>query len=554
MAREARGGAAARGRDRPPRPRARPRGRRRRRPRVLLGARERRGAARRGSREADRALRRRVPVGREGADRDLRREHGPDGALSAPRASPLRGPCAARRHPGGADVHLRPPAHHRQPHFQRVRRAPVPRCLAVGGRFVGRLPRRHPQAGVLPEREDRGRADRRRCLGDARRDDALRRRVRRAGPHSRARRLCMDEGGARGPRAGVASRAVTTVTAPAVPVPLLDLKKQYATIREEILRATADVYESQHFILGPRVDVVTSPYTFFSTAGAIARLGARAVFVDIEPETFNLDPSKLESAITSRAKLIQPVHLYGQCADMDPIRDVARRKGVPVLEDACQSLGAGYKGVKAGALGEFGAFSFFPSKNLGGFGDGGMVTTQDDAFAAKLRAMRMHGETSRYHHKFVGGNFRLDALQAAILHVKLPHLDGWARARRANAAEIETLYLAAGGRPYEAGGLLFPREAAGREHVFNQFVVRVGKGRRDALKKHLESRQIGCAIYYPVPLHLQECFASLGGRPGDCPEAERAANETLAVPVFPELTGEQKGTLASTLAEFFRET
>src|SRR5450759_4147772 len=370
MAREARGGAAARGRDR------------RRRPRVLPGARECRGAARRGSREADRALRRRVPVGREGADRDLRREHGPDGALPAPRASPLRGPCAARRHPGGADVHLRPPARDRQPHLQRVRRAPVPRGLAVGGRFVGRLPRRHPQAGVPPERENRGRADRRRRLGDACRDDPLRRRVRRAGPHSRARRLCMDEGGARGSRAGVASRALTTVSAPAVPVPLLDLKKQYVTIREEILRATADVYESQHFILGPRVeafekavasyvgarhaigvssgtdaqlavmmalgvgpgdDVVTSPYSFFSTAGAVARLGARTVFVDIEPETFNLDPAKLEKAISPKAKLIQPVHLYGQCADMDPIRDVAKRKGVPVLEDACQSLGAGYK-------------------------------------------------------------------------------------------------------------------------------------------------------------------------------------------------------------------
>jgi len=402
----------------------------------------------------------------------------------------------------------------------------------------------------------------------------------------------MDEGGARGSRAGVASRALTTVTAPAVPVPLLDLKKQYVTIREEILRATADVYESQHFILGPRVeafekavasyvgarhaigvssgtdaqlavmmalgvgpgdDVVTSPYSFFSTAGAVARLGARTVFVDIEPETFNLDPAKLEKAITSRAKLIQPVHLYGQCADMDPIRDVAKRKGVPILEDACQSLGAGYKGVKAGALGEFGAFSFFPSKNLGGFGDGGMVTTQDDAYAARLRALRMHGETSRYHHKLVGGNFRLDALQAAILHVKLPHLDGWARARRANAAEIERLYLEAGGRPYEEGGLRFPREAAGREHVFNQFVVRVGKGRRDALKKLLDERQIGNAIYYPVPLHLQECFASLGGRPGDCPEAEKAANETLALPVFPELTAEQKSALATTLASFSRE-
>jgi dTDP-4-amino-4,6-dideoxygalactose transaminase len=386
---------------------------------------------------------------------------------------------------------------------------------------------------------------------------------------------------------------VSTTTATAAPaVPLLDLKKQYATLREDILRVTADVYESQGFILGPRVegfenaiaaytgakhaigmssgtdaqlavmmalgigpgdDVVTSPYSFFSTAGAVARLGARTIFVDIEPETFNLDPAKLEKAVTPKTKLIQPVHLYGQCADMDPIREVARRKGIPVLEDACQSLGAAYEGVKAGALSEFAAFSFFPSKNLGAFGDGGMVTTSDAEFAAKLRATRMHGETSRYHHKFVGGNFRLDALQAAILHVKLPHLDGWARARKANAAEIEARYLAAGGRSFEDGGLRFPREAAGRDHVFNQFVVRVGKGRRDDLKKRLESRQIGCAIYYPVPLHLQECFASLGGRPGDCPEAERAANETLAIPVFPELTEAQKQALAQTLAAFSRD-
>jgi dTDP-4-amino-4,6-dideoxygalactose transaminase len=385
---------------------------------------------------------------------------------------------------------------------------------------------------------------------------------------------------------------VTTLSAPpAAPVPLLDLKKQYAALKDEILRVTSEVYESQGFILGPRVEsfekaiaayvgtkhaigmssgtdaqlavmmalgigpgdeVVTSPYTFFASAGAVARLGARPVFVDIEPETFNLDPGRLEKAITPKTKLIQPVHLYGQCADMDPIRVVAKKKGIPVLEDACQSLGAAYRGVKAGALAESCAFSFFPSKNLGGFGDGGMVTTDDDALAAKLRAMRMHGETSRYHHKFVGGNFRLDALQAAVLHVKLPHLDGWAQARRANAEEIERLTLEAGGRPFEKGGLKFPREAAGRHHVFNQFVVRVGGGRRDALKARLEERKIGCAIYYPVPLHLQECFASLGHREGDFPESERAAKETLALPVFPELTSEQKAFLAFTLAEFSR--
>ena len=383
----------------------------------------------------------------------------------------------------------------------------------------------------------------------------------------------------------------TTSAPPTVPVPLLDFKKQYASVKDEMLRVTAEVYESQGFILGPRVeacekaiaayvdarhaigmssgtdaqlavmmalgigpgdDVVTSPYTFFASAGAVARLGARPVFVDIEPETFNLDPGKLERALTAKTKLIQPVHLYGQCADMDPIREIAKRKGIPVLEDACQSLGAAYKGVKAGALGESCAFSFFPSKNLGGFGDGGMVTTSDDAFAAMLKAMRMHGETSRYHHKFVGGNFRLDALQAAVLHVKLPHLDGWAEARRANAHEIERRYAEAGGLPFEKGGLKFPREAAGQHHVFNQFVVRVGAGRRDTLKEYLEKRSIGAAIYYPVPLHLQECFASLGHKAGDFPESEKAAKETLALPVFPELTPDQKAFLAFTLAEFSR--
>jgi len=385
---------------------------------------------------------------------------------------------------------------------------------------------------------------------------------------------------------------MSALTAPAVTaVPLLDLKKQYAAIREDVRRTADELFESQMFILGPRVeafekavaayvgtkhavgmssgtdaqlaammalrigpgdDVVTSPYTFFSTAGAIARLGARPVFCDIDPATFNVDPAKLAKAITPKTKAIQPVHLYGQCADMNPVLDVARRKGIPVIEDACQSLGAAYEGRKAGALAEFGCFSFFPSKNLGAFGDGGMVTTNDDQTAQTLRALRMHGETSRYHHRFVGGNFRLDAFQAAVLHVKLPHLDGWAEGRRKNAREIEALYLEFGGLPYEKGGLSFPREASGCFHVFNQFVVRVGMGRRDALKERLTERQIGNAIYYPVPLHLQECFAYLGGKAGDFPESERAAGETLALPVFPELSAEQKRFLAFTLAEFSR--
>jgi dTDP-4-amino-4,6-dideoxygalactose transaminase len=238
---------------------------------------------------------------------------------------------------------------------------------------------------------------------------------------------------------------------------------------------------------------------------------------------------------------------------MDPILDVAKAKGIPVIEDACQSLGAGYKGKKAGALGEFGAFSFFPSKNLGGFGDGGMVTTNDDAMAATLRALRMHGETSRYHHKLVGGNFRLDALQAAVLHVKLPHLDAWAEGRRQNAADIERRFLEHGGKTFEEGGIGFPREAPGRHHVYNQFVVRVARGRRDELKDRLTQLKVGCAIYYPVPLHLQECFANLGGKAGDFPVAERAALETLALPVFPELAPSQKAFLAYHLAQFSKE-
>lgn len=378
----------------------------------------------------------------------------------------------------------------------------------------------------------------------------------------------------------------------AVPVPLLDLKKQYATVRDEIRAATDELFESQGFILGPKVeafekaiaeyvgvkhaigmssgtdaqlaammalgigpgdDVVTSPYTFFASAGAVVRLGARPVFCDIDPATYNVDPAKLSAAITPKTKAIQPIHLYGQCADMDPILDVARAKGIPVIEDACQSLGAGYKGKKAGALGDFGAFSFFPSKNLGGFGDGGMVTTNDDAMAATLRALRMHGETSRYHHKLVGGNFRLDALQAVVLHVKLPHLDAWAEGRRQNAADIERRFLEHGGKTFEEGGIGFPREAPGRHHVYNQFVVRVARGRRDELKDRLTQLKVGCAIYYPVPLHLQECFANLGGKAGDFPVAEQAALETLALPVFPELTPSQKAFLAYHLAQFSKE-
>lgn len=387
---------------------------------------------------------------------------------------------------------------------------------------------------------------------------------------------------------------MTTASAPpAVPVPLLDLKAQYATLRDEIRRATDELFESQMFILGPKVEafeksvaayvgvehaigmssgtdallaalmvlgvgpgdeVVTTPYSFFATAGVVARVGAKTVFVDIEPETFNLDPRRLERAITPRTKAIQPVHLFGQCAAMDPILEIARRHGIPVVEDACQSLGARHRGAMAGAMGEIGCFSFFPSKNLGGFGDGGLVTTNDARLARLLRSCRTHGETTRYHHQFVGGNFRLDALQAVVLQTKLPHLDGWAEARRANAKELEFRYWELGGRRYEDGGLAFPRAAEGMHHVFNQFVVRVGNGRRDALRERLAARGVGHAVYYPVPLHLQECFASLGAAEGDFPESERAAKETIALPVFPELRDEQKAFLAFVLAEFSNES
>ena len=375
-------------------------------------------------------------------------------------------------------------------------------------------------------------------------------------------------------------------------VPLLDLKPQYEQIRAEVEPAILDICKSQAFILGPKVqeceaavakycgaaygvgmssgsdalivalmaedvgpgdEVITTPYTFFATVGAISRVGAKPTFVDIDPVTFNLDPAKLEAAVTPKTKAIIPVHLYGQMADMDAILAVAKAHKLAVIEDAAQAIGAEWKEQHTNNLSDYGCFSFFPSKNLGGFGDGGMVTTNDDAMAATLRALRMHGETSRYHHKLVGGNFRLDALQAVVLHVKLPHLDAWAEGRRQNAADIERRFLEHGGKTFEEGGIGFPREAPGRHHVYNQFVVRVARGRRDELKDRLTQLKVGCAIYYPVPLHLQECFANLGGKAGDFPVAEQAALETLALPVFPELTPSQKAFLAYHLAQFSKE-
>jgi dTDP-4-amino-4,6-dideoxygalactose transaminase len=362
-------------------------------------------------------------------------------------------------------------------------------------------------------------------------------------------------------------------------VPLLDLKRQYQTIRDEINDAIAEVVESQGFRLGPKVaefeesiaeycgtkravgvasgtdaillalmavgvgrddEVVTTPYTFFATAGAVTRVGAVPVFVDIDPRTYNIDPAGIENAITSRTKAIMPVHLYGQCADMDPILEVAGRFGIPVVEDAAQAIGAEYKGRRAGSMGRAGCFSFFPSKNLGGYGDGGMITTDDDEMADLLISLREHGQTEAYHHWTIGTNSRLDALQAAILSVKLKRLDDWSDGRTANADSYDARF--------EGTKVVAPAREEWSRHIYNQYIVRVEN--RDALLGHLREGGIGCAIYYPVPLHLQECFRVLGYSEGALPESERAAQETLSIPVFSLLTEGEREHVADTVLKF----
>jgi dTDP-4-amino-4,6-dideoxygalactose transaminase len=363
-------------------------------------------------------------------------------------------------------------------------------------------------------------------------------------------------------------------------VPLLDLQAQYRPLRDQLIAALTRVADSQRYIMGPEIaalegeladmlgvgnaiavssgtdalllalmtldiragdEVVTSAYSFFATAGAIARVGARPVFVDIDPATFNIDPVKIAAAVTPRTKGILPVHLFGLPADLDPILDVARRAGVPVIEDAAQAIGATYKTRPAGGVGECGCFSFFPSKNLGAFGDAGLLTTNDPALARRARLLRTHGMEPRYYHHVVGANFRMDEIQAAILRVKAPHLAAWTRGRQANAARYRALFAAAG-----LDGLVLPSEPADRTHIFNQFVVRTSE--RDALKAHLDREGVGNEIYYPVPLHLQPCFAALGYRRGDCPHAERAAEQSLAIPIYAELTAAQQETVASAIA------
>jgi dTDP-4-amino-4,6-dideoxygalactose transaminase len=376
----------------------------------------------------------------------------------------------------------------------------------------------------------------------------------------------------------------------------LDLKAQYQTIRDDVRAAVDRVLESQVFILGPEVEalerevadysqcrfgigvssgtdallvalmaldvrpgdeVVTSPYSFFATAGSIARLGAKIIFVDIDPQTYNLDANRLADAITQRTKAIIPVHLYGQMADMAPIMDVSTRRGVPVIEDAAQAIGSEYQGRRAGTIGQMGCFSFFPSKNLGGAGDGGMVATNDAALDKRLKLLRNHGQHPKYYNDAVGGNFRLDAIQAAILRVKLRHLDEWTAARQQNAERYRRLFAEAqivvadsgGSSLVERPGVTLPVESPGLRHIYNQFVIRAH--RRDELVEHLKRRQIGCEIYYPVPLHLQKCFADWGYRAGDYPIAEQAAKQTLAVPIYPELTEAMQAEVVGAVADFY---
>jgi dTDP-4-amino-4,6-dideoxygalactose transaminase len=294
-------------------------------------------------------------------------------------------------------------------------------------------------------------------------------------------------------------------------------------------------------------EVITTPYTFFATAGAIARTGAKPVFVDIDPRTYNIDPGQIEAKIGKNTKALMPVHLYGQCAEMDPILAIADRHGIPVIEDAAQAIGAEYHGRRAGAMGRYGCFSFFPSKNLGAAGDGGLVTAQDAAVAEKLRILRVHGSKPKYYHALLGGNFRFDSLQAAIVTVKLRYLDGWTAGRQSNAARYRRLFQAAG--LSDNGPVQLPYEAPKNRHIYNQFVIRAK--RRDELFDYLKSRGVGVEIYYPVPLHLQACFAYLGYREGDFPESEAAAKQTLALPIYPELSDEQAQRVVESIAAFY---
>lgn len=376
-------------------------------------------------------------------------------------------------------------------------------------------------------------------------------------------------------------------------VPLLDLQPQLKSIESELKAAVTEVLESTQYVLGPKVEaleaaiaqytgaahaigvssgtdallvslmaldigpgdvVVTTPYSFFATAGAIARLHAQPAFVDIDPDSYNMDPGALRdwfaanTGKSDRVKAIIPVHLYGQCADMDPILEIAQDHGVPVIEDAAQAIGAVYPSAagpkKAGSMGAMGCFSFFPTKNLGGIGDGGMVVTNDAELAEKVRRLRNHGMAPKYYHKTIGGNFRLDPIQAAVLSVKLPHLERWHEMRRENAAYYD--------ERFDIEGLKKPSLAYGRDsHIYNQYVVAVPE-RRDELRIHLNEQEVGHEVYYPVPLHLQDCFKDLGYAQGDFTNSETAAASTLALPIYPELTRAMQDHVVGQIAAFYQ--
>lgn len=388
-------------------------------------------------------------------------------------------------------------------------------------------------------------------------------------------------------------------------VPLLDLKAQYATIRDEVNEAVLEVLESQYFVLGPKVaeleaavaaycgvkhaigvssgtdalllslmaadigpgdEVITTPYSFFATAGSIARVGARPVFVDIDPVSFNIDPAHIEDAVSARTRAIIPVHLYGQVCAMDAIVEVAERHNLLIIEDAAQAIGAMHGTRKAGQFGGIGCFSFFPSKNLGGAGDGGMVVTDDDLLANALRIKRVHGGHTKYEHEVIGGNFRLDAIQAAVLLVKLKQLDAWTDGRRRNADRYRHLFREAGVvldpqachqdgcRSYPdcalhgTNKLILPHEPENVRHIYNQFVIRID--RRDEARAFLQEREVGHEVYYPIPFHLQACFADLGYKQGDFPASECAADQSLALPIYPELSDDQLREVVGAVVDF----
>lgn len=381
-------------------------------------------------------------------------------------------------------------------------------------------------------------------------------------------------------------------------VPLLDLKAQYAPIRNEIEAAIREVCESQHFVMGPKVteleariaeysgtrygigvssgtdallvalmalqigpgdEVVTTPFTFFATGGVVARLGARPIFCDIDASTYNLDPAKVREFLATacerrpaglinratggRVRVLMPVHLFGQMSDMQAMMTIAREFGLRVIEDAAQAIGAKDEGSRcAGSIGDIGCFSFFPSKNLGAFGDGGMCVTNDPEIAEKLRILRLHGGMPKYYHAVIGGNFRLDALQAAVLLVKLRHLDTWTEQRQQNARNYDRLFESFGDT------VVTPSATPGARHIYNQYTLRVSC--RDPLRSHLQHKNVGTEVYYPVPLHLQECFRNLGYSKGDCPQAELAAQSVLSIPIYPELTDRQQRFVVDSCAEF----